>query len=78
MGCTTQRARLAALRRHRSADDPLVADAARDLAAQRLEDHIRRVVDQAPPLTAQQRDRIGALLRGPLDRGTAESGGNAA
>ena len=29
-----------------------------------LEDHIRKVVDAAPPLTAAQRDRLALLLRG--------------
>jgi hypothetical protein len=29
-----------------------------------LADHIRRVVDAAPPLTAEQRDRLAVLLRG--------------
>lgn len=57
--------RLNALRRHRTDDDPAVLDAARDLAAERLVEHVRRVVDQAPPLTTEQRDRIAALLRAP-------------
>jgi len=35
-----------------------------------MADVIRRVVDAAPPLTAEQRDRLGVLLRGP---GTEES-----
>jgi hypothetical protein len=29
-----------------------------------LEDHIRRVVDAAPPLTAEQREKLALLLRG--------------
>ncbi len=29
-----------------------------------VEDHIRRVVDAAPPLTAEQRDKLTLLLRG--------------
>ncbi len=40
-----------------------IADARRDYAAQVLEDHIRRVVDAAPPLTPEQRDRLALLLR---------------
>lgn len=35
----------------------------RDLAASRIEDYVARVVDAAPPLTPEQRDRIAALLR---------------
>lgn len=29
-----------------------------------LEEHIRRTVEQAPPLTAEQRDRLAMLLTG--------------
>lgn len=38
-----------------------------DLAADRLEAHIRKVVDAAPPLTAAQRDRLAALFRPGAD-----------
>lgn len=33
--------------------------------AEHLEDHVRRVVDAAPPLTSEQRDELALLLRGP-------------
>jgi len=59
----SHRGRLNALKRHRSPDDPAIADATRDLAAERLAEHVRRVVDAFPPLTPEQRDRIAALLR---------------
>lgn len=36
----------------------------RDLAAVRLEDYIKRVVDSAPPLTVEQRDHLALLLHG--------------
>jgi len=36
----------------------------RDYAAEKLADYVAQVVAQAPPLTAAQRDRIAALLRG--------------
>ncbi len=39
-------------------------DARRDYFALALEDHIKRIVDAAPPLTAAQRDRLALLLRG--------------
>ena len=39
-------------------------EARRDLAADRLADAVRKVVDQAPPLSPAQRDQIAALLRG--------------
>lgn len=37
---------------------------AREYAAARLADYIKRTVQQAPPLTAEQRDRLALLLRG--------------
>lgn len=61
---THHRARVAGLRSQgRSVDDPAVLDAKRDLKAERLAEHVRQVVNQAPPLTPAQRDRIAALLR---------------
>lgn len=60
---THHRARHAGLRRTRPADDPDVVDAKRDLAAARLEEHVRRIVAAAPPLTPAQRDRIAGILR---------------
>jgi hypothetical protein len=39
-------------------------EARRDLAAAVLEDHIKRTVDAAPPLTTEQRSRLALLLRG--------------
>ena len=41
----------------------------RDLRAAKLADHIRRVVDEAPPLTTEQRDRLAVLLRPAQDGG---------
>lgn len=41
-----------------------VTELRRQLKAERLEDYIRRVVDEAPPLTPEQRDRLTALLTG--------------
>lgn len=59
---TTERARVAALSRSRSADDPDFVAAKRDLAAARLEDYVERTVAAAPPLTDEQRDRIARIL----------------
>lgn len=43
--------------------DPVTAEnARRDLAAARLAEFVKRVVDAAPPLTPAQRSRIAALL----------------
>ena len=70
--CTQQRlnrrAGVAALSRDRTADHPGLAAVygalAEDRRVEQLEDHIRRVVDAAPPLTAEQRDKLALLLRG--------------
>ena len=56
------RGRHNALKRYRDADDPAVLDAAADLAAERLAEHVRRVVDTFPPLSAEW-EKIAALLR---------------
>ncbi|BBX39273.1 hypothetical protein MSIM_07240 [Mycobacterium simiae] len=58
------RARVAALSRSRTADDPELISAKRNLAALNLEQYVTRVVAEAPPLTVEQRDRIAAILRG--------------
>lgn len=69
MSWTRERAKVAALSRcvaagERQADDPDLIEAKRNLRALRLEEHVRNVVDAAPPLTPAQRDRIAAILRG--------------
>jgi hypothetical protein len=53
-----------ALERHYGPDDARLAVARRDLRAAELEEHVRRIVDQAPPLTAEQVSRIATLLYG--------------
>lgn len=58
------RARVAALSRSRTADDPEFTDARRDLAAENLAAYIARIVADAPPLTPAQRDRLALLLGG--------------
>ena len=64
MSWTVERARVASLSRSRAADDPELVKARTNLKAERLADHIRNVVDEAPPLSAEQRDRLAVLLRG--------------
>lgn len=71
MSWTHERARIASLSRSRTPDDPELLEARRTLRAMRLEDHVREVVAQAPPLTPEQRDKIAALLRGGGANGTA-------
>lgn len=60
---TTHRARVASLTRSRPADDPDLLAARLSLRASRLEDCIAKAVAAWPPLTAEQLDRLGALLR---------------
>lgn len=64
MSWTAERARVASLSRSRRPDDPDLIDARRNLRAERLAAYIKRVVDDAPPLSAEQRDRLALLLRG--------------
>jgi hypothetical protein len=45
-------------------DTETAATTGRDLRALKLEDYVRRVVNDAPPLTPEQIDRIGRVLRG--------------
>ncbi len=59
-----ERARVASLTRSRPATDPELVDARQKLKAERLAEHVAKVVAQAPPLSAAQRDRISVLLRG--------------
>ena len=62
MSWTSERARLAATKKHHpDADVSLIR---RDLRAARAEDYIRKLVATAPPLTASQRDVLAVLLRG--------------
>jgi hypothetical protein len=57
------RAQIAAKTRHRGPEHPETAEAHREYRAEGLAEHVRRVVDTFPPLTAEQRDKIAALLR---------------
>jgi hypothetical protein len=56
------RARVAALSRHRTTDDPELSSARADLLAAGAEDYIRKLVDSAPPLTPEMRSRLAVLL----------------
>ena len=58
------RAKVAALTRSRPATDPDLINARLDLRVARLAEHVARVVAEAPPLTADQRSRLAALLGG--------------
>lgn len=65
MSWTHERAIVASLKRRRAADDPDVVAAVARLKTARLEDHVRRLVDEAPPLTPEQRSRLALLLLTP-------------
>jgi hypothetical protein len=67
VSCTRERARANALRRYRPADDPEVVAAQQELAAAHLGDVIRRIVDEAPPLSSEQKVRLALLLGGADD-----------
>lgn len=58
------RAQVAALSRSRTADDPDLIEARRNLRAARLEEHVQKALEDAPPLTDSQRERIARLLIG--------------
>lgn len=64
MSLTEDRARMANWSRNRKPDDPDFVNLRRDFYAERLAEHVAKVVAKAPPLTAEQRDRIAALLTG--------------
>jgi hypothetical protein len=61
----SERARIAGLsaRPNRPPDDPKLVEARLNLRALRLEEHVRKVLADAPPLSDEQRNRIVALLR---------------
>ncbi|HEY8653909.1 MAG TPA: hypothetical protein VIL87_12610 [Dermatophilaceae bacterium] len=64
MSWTAERARVASLSRSRTPDDPDLIAARENLKAERLKVYIAKVVAAAPPLSAEQRDRLALLLRG--------------
>lgn len=56
------RNRLAAFTRHHGPHDPRTETARGELAEAKLADAIAKVVATAPPLTAEQRNRLATLL----------------
>lgn len=62
MSWTEARARVAALSRSRTPDDPELVNARRALRAARLENQIRGTLAVTPPLTDEQRDHLAALI----------------
>jgi hypothetical protein len=66
-----QRGRVGALTRSRASDDPDLIAARTELRTELLADYIARVVDEAPPLTAAQRERLVLVLRPQRQSGGA-------
>ena len=62
MGWTHERALVASLSRSRTPDDPDLVGARHNLQAELLADRVRRLVDDAPELTPELRDRLVGLL----------------
>jgi hypothetical protein len=60
-----ERARVASLSRSRTHDDPDLTTARTNLAAATLEARIKRLVDAAPSLSTEQRERLVAILQSP-------------
>ena len=56
--------RVSALSRSRSDNDPVLVEARQALRVAGLAEYIQRVLDTAPPLTQEQRDKLAILLRG--------------
>jgi hypothetical protein len=67
MSWRSERARLAVTIRDHPNDHERIDAIRRDMRAEQLADHIRRVVDTFPPLTADQRGRLALLLQGGGD-----------
>lgn len=57
------RAKIGALSRSRRPDDPELVDARRSLAAERITEHIEKILAEAPPLSDEQRTKLAELLR---------------
>jgi hypothetical protein len=60
----SKRGQVAALSRSRLPTDPELIEARRTLAAENLAKYVANVIAKAPPLTAEQRDRIASILHG--------------
>lgn len=56
------RARIAGLSRDRAAKDPELLDARAQLAVQNIINFVNKTLEKAPPISAEQRQRITALF----------------
>lgn len=64
------RARLASAYRRRARDPEQIERLRRDLAAEQVACHVRRILGSAPPLTTAQRQGLAALV---LEGGDADA-----
>ncbi len=68
-----ERARVGSLSRSRTADDPELLDARRNLAEANIADYIEKTLAQAPPLSPEQKTRLAELLRPVRNGGGADA-----
>jgi hypothetical protein len=64
LSATIERARVAALTRSRTPDDPDLVQARGELVVATTVDYVKKLVATAPPLTPSQRDTIAAAFAG--------------
>jgi hypothetical protein len=69
VGWSNTRSEIAARRRHHPDAD--LTDLKRQLAAETLENHIRKIVAKAPPLSDRQRNHLASII---LDGGDRDGG----
>ena len=69
MSVMTERARVAALSRSRTTNDPDLIAAKQRLKAAGLYEYVQRTIASAPPLSDAQKSRVAALLN-PVAGGT--------
>jgi len=62
---TSARARHNSLKRYRADDDPEVVNARRALRDALIEEYVRKLVREAPDITAEQRSKLAVLLLTP-------------
>ena len=60
---TKARSRLGNAVQKHGKDSPQAVEARVEFRALKLEDHVRKVIAEAPPLSDEQKERIAALLR---------------
>lgn len=65
------RGRIAGLSRSRTPDDPEYIEAQTELAVSNVAEYARVAANEAPPMTAEQVDRLMALIRGYVGGDTA-------